>query len=178
MRKRIQVFLLTFALVIPLCGWPSCSGTQQEKALRGVNNIYDAAIGAGKILKGFHTAGSLNDDGYRASLLALRDTKEVLREFTETLADMPVVDGNNKEIVKVFITRAGESLKRLAQVGALHLPADKAQQFSLIVNVGVEATLTIYNFINAIKRPTTLPPLPAKAMDGTDIHAWLQAEVN
>ncbi len=158
-------------------GWPSCKGTGQQKAQQAVLNIYDAAYAAGVTLKSFHDTGQLKDDDYRASLLALRDTKQILKEFTDLLINMPVVDGTNQQIVGVFINRTGESLKKLAAVGALHLNPDKAREFNLIVAVGVEATLTIYAFVSAIKKPTTLPPLPTRTTEGANIQAWL-AEVN
>ena len=174
--KKILKLALIVILILPLVAWPSCNRGQQETALRANVNIYNAAIGAGNILKSFHTTGQLDDVGYRASLIALNETRLVLREMTDAIEALPEVDVANKAILQVFITRAGDSLRRLAQVGALHLSPERATQFIQIVEVGIVAAQTIYTFVSKIKSPTKLPPLPAR-IDGTDVSAWLAVEV-
>lgn len=172
-RKILSAFC-ALLLIVPLCAWPSCGSDQQTKALRAVVTVYSSAMSAGTLLKSLHTQGSLTDEGYRQSLLVLRDTRLILREFTDQIEALPEVDENNKQLVEVFIHRVAESLNKLAAVGAFHLSANPqaADNFRAVVAVGTAAAQTIFTFINKIKKPVKVAPLPE--LKGGDIGAWLQ----
>jgi hypothetical protein len=175
--KRAVTTLCSLLLIVPLCAWPACNQDQQAKAMRAVVTMYSSAMSAGVLLRSLHDSGSLSDEGYRESLLKLKDTRLILREMTDQIEALPELDANNKQLVEVFINRVAESLNKLAAVGAFHLSSNPqaAQNFRNVVAVGTEAAKTIFTFINKINKPVKLPQLEIKS---GDIGAWLQtAEV-